>query len=153
LDPVVNPILTEQQIDVLRGAGTARDTKTGEVLFRAGDITYDFFVVLAGKVAVADEDGATERVLGVAGTGEVLGELGLLTGERAYLSAVVREPGAVLAVPAAALRKLVGKSPLGEFLVEVLIRRRLTLVRMQIGLQIFGSGFSRDTQRLRQFAA
>jgi CRP-like cAMP-binding protein len=64
----------------------------------------DFFVILEGKVAVVEGYGSDERVLRIHGPGRFLGELGLLTGQAALVTSVVRERGEVLAVPVEHLR-------------------------------------------------
>ena len=46
----------------------------GELLYRAGDATYDFYVVTSGRVAIVDG----ERVIGVHREGGFLGELSLI---------------------------------------------------------------------------
>jgi thioredoxin reductase (NADPH) len=153
LDPTVNPSLSPPELAVLRPLGAERPTRAGEVLYRAGDPAPAFFAVLSGRVAVTAETDGGERTVAVVGPGGFIGELGLLTHERTFVTAVVREPGSVLAVSAAQVQRLVDSSPLGEFLLQVLIRRRMRLLRLGIGLQIFGSRSSLEAQRLRQFAA
>src|SRR5215468_7821042 len=83
------PRLTEAQRDRLRALGQVRATSSGEVLFRDGDDSYDFFVVESGAVTIVQGYGQEDRVLAVFGEHQFLGELGLLTGARVYLSAVV----------------------------------------------------------------
>src|SRR3981081_2090874 len=93
------PRLNDEQIAALAEHGQRRPTRVGDVLFREGDESYDFFVVLSGKVAVVEGIGADEHQIAVHGPGRFLGELSLLTGQAAFFTAVVREPGEVLAVP------------------------------------------------------
>jgi CRP-like cAMP-binding protein len=53
--PVAGPpqlLLTEEQIGLLRREGDVRPVAAGEVLFREGDRSYDFIVILAGRVAI-----------------------------------------------------------------------------------------------------
>jgi thioredoxin reductase (NADPH) len=152
-DPIVRPALSPPQLDVLRQLGDERPVRAGDVLYREGDVSPGLFAVLAGRVAVLAETDGGERTVAEIGPGGFVGELGLLTRERSFVTAVAREPGAVLAVPAAQVQQLVDSSPLGEFLLQVLIRRRLRLLRLGIGLQIFGSRASHETQQLRRFAA
>jgi len=76
-----------------------RAVAAGEVLFREGDLDYDFFVVEAGSVTIVQGYGAENRVIAVHGSGRFLGELNLLTGAPPLLSAIVREPGSVIQVP------------------------------------------------------
>ena len=93
------PRLTDSQIAVLAARGERRPVQAADVLFRAGEPVGHFFVVLAGLVAIIDDYGADERVVRVHGPGRFLGEIGLLEGQASFLTAVVREPGEVLADP------------------------------------------------------
>ena len=93
------PRLDDSQRQRLRAAGELRPVAPGEVLFREGDEGYDFFVVESGAVAIVRGYGSENRVIAVHGRHRFLGELNLLTGERVYLTAVVRDPGEVIQVP------------------------------------------------------
>jgi thioredoxin reductase (NADPH) len=147
------PRLNEQQIAGLAEHGRRRPTRAGEVLCRQGDPACDFFVVLAGLVAVVDGFAGSERVLRVHGPGRFLGELSLLAGQAAFLTAVVREPGEVLVVPADRLRAVVARDQaLGDLILRAYLTRRSILVGLEAGLRIVGSRFSPDTRRLREFA-
>src|SRR5215217_9540103 len=59
------PKLREDQIEILSRYGQTRKTKVGEVLFRAGDISNDFIVVLEGEVEVIDDFAGEARTMGV----------------------------------------------------------------------------------------
>ena len=93
------PSLTDEQIETLAAYGQRRPTREGDLLFRQGDPECDFFVILAGTVAIVEGYGSDERVISVHGPGRFLGELNLLTGQAVFVTAVVREAGEVLAVP------------------------------------------------------
>ncbi|WP_245782382.1 FAD-dependent oxidoreductase [Actinokineospora terrae] len=83
-----------------------------------------------------------------------LGELGLLEGQPAFAGAVLAEDGEVLAVPVAALRRLVlGDPALGEQILRAYLIRRSLLIGGGSGFRIVGSCYSPDTRRLLQFAA
>jgi thioredoxin reductase (NADPH) len=84
------PKLREDQIEVLSRYGQTRETETGEVLFRAGDTSSDFIVVLEGEVELVDDFAGERRTMGVMRPGRFVGDLILLTGQAAYLSVVVR---------------------------------------------------------------
>jgi thioredoxin reductase (NADPH) len=101
------PRLGDEQIAALSARGERRSTRAGEVLYREGEPASDFIVVLEGLVAIVEDDG--ERELAVHGPGRFLGEVNLLTGQPAFLTAVVREPGAVLVVPLEGLRDVVAR--------------------------------------------
>lgn len=149
------PRLSEAHLQALTRAGERRTTRPGMRLYSTGDVNHDFFVVLAGTVAMLDEDeGAAGQPLAVHGPGRFLGELHVLTGQPVFLTAEVREPGAVLAVPVERVRELVGQdSTLGDVILRAYLARRLILVEQGVGFRIVGSRFSPDTHRLRDFAA
>ena len=155
-DPVPGPLearLSAAQIDLLRSHGAEHATARGEVLFREGDRSYDFLVILAGTLAAIDGYGTVERELGLGHPGDFAAELNLFTGERLYTTVVVREAGAVLAVPVNDLRELIATHPdLADVIMPALLARRQWLAQHQAGFQIIGSRYSPDTGRLREFA-
>ena len=149
------PRLTEDQVRRLETEGERRLTQNREVLFREGDERYEFYVVLDGKVAVIDGCGCPDqRIVAVHGARRFLGELGLLTGQAAFFSAVVTEPGEVLVVPGERLRDLITQdADLGDLLLRAYFLRREMLIGLGAGLRIIGSRFSPKTRRLRDFVA
>src|SRR5215469_16330324 len=100
-DPFLSPPLDAEQLTVLSRYGQAQATTAGQVLFREGDRAYDFIVILSGAVSVVDHQAGVERELATLGPGRFVAELNILTGERVFATAVVREPGSVLVVPVA----------------------------------------------------
>ncbi|MGE5636716.1 MAG: FAD-dependent oxidoreductase [Nocardioidaceae bacterium] len=149
------PRLSDDALAALAEQGTRLAVREGELLFREGDEGYDFFVVLAGKVAiVADIGRPDERVIGVHGAGRFLGELNLLTGEGVYLSARVVEDGEVLRVARGRLRQIVAGEPgLGDVILRAYLARRAILIGLGAGARLIGSRFSPDTRRLRVLMA
>jgi thioredoxin reductase (NADPH) len=149
------PTLSEAQITRLGELGERRPTEQDEILFREGQQNCDFFVVLAGKVAVVEGHGTPEeRIIAVHGPGRFLDELSLLTGEASYYTAVVAEPGEVLAVPLDRLRDLVARDPdFGDLILRAYLIRRSILIGLGVGLRVVGSRYSPDARRLRDFAA
>ncbi|MFD2081359.1 thioredoxin reductase (NADPH) [Actinopolymorpha cephalotaxi] len=149
------PRLDAPQIDALTARGSRRPAEVGDVLFGEGDEPYDFFVVVSGKVAnVADHGTPEERVISVHGAGRFLGELGVLTGQPSFFTAVVVEAGEVLDVPPEALREVVAHDPaLGDLILRAFLLRRSLLIEFGVGVRIVGSCYSQDTRRLREFAA
>jgi thioredoxin reductase (NADPH) len=149
------PRLDDAQIAALASLGRRSPTQADEILFAEGERNCDFFVVLDGLVAVIDGRGTMdERVISVHGPGRFLGELSLLTGEGAYDSTVVVDPGEVLAVPVDRLRELVASDPaLGDLILRAYLARRSILIGLGVGLRIIGSRYSPDAHRIREFAA
>src|SRR4051794_15787919 len=91
-------VLPPEMIDELREFGTERAIEVGDVLYRAGDATYDFMVILEGEVVVVRPDRDGDVPIIHQNEGRFLGELNLLTGQRVYLTARVTRPGRVLVI-------------------------------------------------------
>jgi thioredoxin reductase (NADPH) len=148
------PRLSPEQIELLSADGQRMPTREGDVLVRQGYPYEHFFIVLAGLVAMLDGDEHSARVISLHGPGRFLGELSLLTGQAAFATAVVREPGEALAVPVPRLRELVAENRgLGDLILHAYLMRREHLIGAGAGLRIVGSLHSPDTARLRDFAA
>src|SRR5829696_1525531 len=148
------PTLTEDQIEVLSRYGEMRKTEVGQVLFRAGDPSNDFIVVLEGEVEMIDDFAGEARTIGVFLAGRFLGELNMLTRQGLYLSAVVRKGGRVLAISRERLKEVVTEEPnLSDIILKAFLARRSYLMRTGVGLRIIGSRHSSDATRLREFAA
>jgi thioredoxin reductase (NADPH) len=149
------PRLSDDAIAALGKRATRRATTAGEILFADGDATYDFFVVLSGKVAIIRNAGcADESTIGIHGERRFLGELNLLTGESVYLTAKVVEAGEVLQLPRQALLEFVdSEQSIADLVLRAYLARRALLIGLGVGPRIIGSRYSRDTQRLRVFLA
>ncbi|WP_442907102.1 FAD-dependent oxidoreductase [Kitasatospora sp. NBC_01250] len=148
------PQLTDDQIAILRPCGQVRQVREGEQLFRAGEPSEEFFVVLSGTVAVVEGQDDPQHVIQLHGPHSFLGELGVLEGQTAFVSAVVNRPGEVLTVGSAALRDLLSREPaLGDVILRAYLLRRTMLAGTGTGFRIIGSAFSPDTRRLLEFAA
>jgi thioredoxin reductase (NADPH) len=146
------PRLTEDQRARLRAAGEVRTVSPGDVLFADGDADYPFFVVESGAVAIVQGYGRENRVVAIHGPHRFLGELNLLTGAPAYLSAVVRDAGEVIEVPAAQLRKVVSDDEnLSNLILRAYLGRRAILIDLGAGVRLVGSRYSSDSRRLREF--
>ena len=148
------PTLREDQIAILSRYGHTRKTEVGEILFRAGDTSNDFIVILEGEVEVIDNFVGEARTIGVFLAGRFLGELNMLTGQAMYLTAVVREGGEVLAIPRERLKEVVTEEQnLSDIILKAFLARRAYMMRTGLGLRLIGSRHSRDATRLREIAA
>ncbi len=135
--------------------GTERAVATSDLLFRAGDDSYDFFVVLEGEVHIVRPDREGEALVAVHGQGRFLGELSLLTGQRPYLTARVVQPGRVLQIPSDEFRRLMGTKPdLADTIFRTLVARRELLRNSHAAraVKIIGSRYSPEAMALRAFA-
>src|SRR6266404_7942664 len=152
-DAVAFPTLDDSELAVLEALGSRRSVAVGEYLYREGDTTYDFYVILSGATEIVVRSESEERIITRQGPGRFLGELNLLTGQRVYLSARVVEPGEVLVVPRAALQRVIATNPglSDTILAAFLARRRGLLSRASASIRVVGSRFSPESLRVREF--
>jgi thioredoxin reductase (NADPH) len=153
--PGRSPVLDAAQLRVLRRYGSERDVAAGDVLFADGDQTYDLIVLLAGTADIIDGYGQPgSSVVASFGPSEFLGEIGMLTGQRAFLSAAATSAGRVLAVPVAQLRRLMAQEPgLSDLILATFLLRHSILMSRGTGLTLIGSRFDPDTRRLLEVLA
>jgi thioredoxin reductase (NADPH) len=145
------PRLSPKQVAALGRYGVHTPTETGDVLFREGDRTCDFFVILDGTVALVEDRNG--QAVGLHGPGRFLGEFNLLPGQAVFLTAVVEQPGAVVVMPRTALREIaIQDRALADMILHAYLVRRSILLDLRTGFKILGSSFSPDTRRLRELA-
>ncbi|HEY2192967.1 MAG TPA: FAD-dependent oxidoreductase [Actinomycetospora sp.] len=149
------PRLSEDRIRMLGRYGARQRTRRGDVLVTEGCPEESFLVVLSGRTAVVEALGTpAQRIVRVHGGGRFLGELGLLTGQVAFFSTVVVDPGELLEVPADRLRSFLVRDPaFGDEILRAYLARRALAIGEGLGFRIVGSRYSPDTRRLREFAA
>jgi thioredoxin reductase (NADPH) len=150
-----SPVLDEAQLEVLRRYGDEHDVAAGDVLFADGDVAYDLIVVLAGEARIVERHGQPgETVIATYGRSQFLGEIGLLTGQRAYLSAVASTAGRVLRVPSEQVRVVMAQEPsLSELVLRTFLLRHSILTGRGSGLTLVGSRFDAGTRRLLEVLA
>jgi thioredoxin reductase (NADPH) len=150
-----SPVLDAAQIAVLRTYGQESDVAAGDVLFAEGDETYDLIVLLAGQVEIVENFGrADQSVLASYGPSQFLGEIGLLTGQRVYLTSVARTPGRILRVSPQQLRIVMAQElDLSEVILRAFLLRHSILTHIGSGLTLIGSRFHPDTRRLLEILA
>jgi thioredoxin reductase (NADPH) len=154
-DATAFPTLSDADMAAIGEFGTRRPVAEGEYLYREGDVSYDFYVVVSGAVEIVTTTGGTEEVIAHQGVGRFLGELNLLTGLRVFVSARVVEAGELLVVPREELRRLIATQPgLGDtILAAFMARRAILMTGAASSIRIIGSGFSPESLRVREFLA
>ena len=121
-------MLDVSQIAKLRPFGTTRKTHVDEVLIEIGDDIPGLFVMLEGQTRIVDRANG-DRVIRASGPGEFDGELGILTGQRAFVACVVAEPGTLIFVPSAKVQEIIANIPeLSDILVTAFAARRQLLM-------------------------
>ena len=152
-DPVAFPTLDDAEIALLDELGTRRSIDAGEYLYQEGDAAYEFFVVLSGVAEILTRTDGEEQAIARHGAGRFLGELSSLTGQRAFVSARVAEPGEVIVVPADALRRILATDPtLSDRILGAFLARRSALrIGAAAVIRVVGSRFSPGSLELREF--
>jgi thioredoxin reductase (NADPH) len=145
-----SPPLSDSQLEALGERGEEFTADVGEALYRVGDERYPFIAILEGEVAILDPGG---HEIVRHGKSKFLGELSLLSGQTAFLSAVVTQPLRYIAVDRDALRSLLNEDgPLSDLLLSTFIARREALQRVQdVGVEIVGPRSSQATMRMLDF--
>jgi thioredoxin reductase (NADPH) len=148
------PKLSDAQIAKLEPAGQRRAVRAGEVLFAEGDRGFSFYIVLTGAVEIVEGSRGTPHTVVVHEPLEFTGDVDMLTGRAALVTARAAADGEVLELSASTLREVVDDWPeLGETIVKAFLTRRSLLLSDGFeGLKIIGSRFSVDAHRLRDFA-
>jgi thioredoxin reductase (NADPH) len=148
--PGSRPTFTDADIKRLGEYGDEQDVDAGGFLWADGDAAYDLVVVLTGRLEVVESFGRVEETLiSSYGPGQFPGEISLLTGQRAFLTAVMREPGRVLRIPAPRVHTIMEQEPdLSEVILRALLARHARLTTHGAGLTLIGSRFHSDTRRL-----
>src|SRR6195256_2388479 len=148
--PGYRPVLSGPQLDVLRRYGAEQRVAMGDVLVRDGDETYDLIVLLEGEARIVEHYAQPDEfVIVTYGPSEFMGEIGLLTGQRAYLTAVVSAPGRILRIAVEQVHTVMDQElELSELILRAFLVRHSRLTRLGSGLTLVGSRFDVDTRRL-----
>ena len=148
-----SPTLDDVDMSLVAELGVRRLVETGEYLFREGDVTYDFFVLVSAEVDIVMEIDGGERVIRRHGAGRFLGELSMLSGLRAFLSARVVTAGEIIVVPRDQLRQLMATKPkLGDTILSAFVARRgMLMTQAAPSIRVIGSRFSPESHHIREF--
>jgi thioredoxin reductase (NADPH) len=149
------PVFSPSELAEVAPFGSEQPVAAGQLLFEAGEASYQLFVVLEGEVEIVRLEGAEAAPIAVYGPGGFVGELNLLTGQRRFLTARATRPGRVLVIEQEEFRRLMSLRPaLGETIFGALVARR-EILRSGEGAQairIIGSRYSPEATALRGFA-
>jgi len=138
--------------------GTVIFPADGEILVEAGHQWYPLFLVGTGSIEVVRSGNAwlDDAVVAVYGSRMFSGELGALSGQRAFLTARVRSAGRMLRVDSSQLRKLMtDEDELAELILRTFWQRREYLMHGPAAqsVKIVGPAASKEVLALRTFAA
>ena len=146
-----SPSLTSSQLARLAELGEERTARAGETLYRVGDRRVPFIAIIEGDVAILDAAGT--EIIRHRSSG-FLGELNILSGQTALVTALATEDVRYIAVDRDVFRPLLfDDAPLSDLVLSTFIARRELLQRVQgLGLEIVGPRTSEPTMRMVEFA-
>ncbi len=149
--------LTDAQWQRIIVFGTPVEVAEGDYVFRSGDREYDLILVDDAEVEVVRDSlwWLSETRIATMGRHTFVGELGLLNGQGAFLSARVTRPGRVYRIDRAALRRVMSEDDeLCDLLLRTLWLRRESLRRgpAALTLKFVGAAATKEFESLQRFA-
>jgi CRP-like cAMP-binding protein len=137
----------------VEAAGTVRTLVRGDVLFERGERADALYIVLEGRIAIADRsfDGR-ESVFALMEPGDLFGEMGLLDGQARSAEARALEPSRVLAIPYQPVRNLFDVEPASLWGVVRMLSNRLRAVDQALADSMFLDVTGRTAKRLLELA-
>ncbi|WP_353930660.1 ATP-binding protein [Okeanomitos corallinicola TIOX110] len=129
------PRLSDEVLQHLKEYGTEIDLEIGECLFREGDRSYDFHVVLDGEIIVTKKISGQEQTLATHQKGEFIGELSILTDADSIASGYATVASRILKLEQETFKQVIAKFP---FLADIFISTlaaRTKIVEQQLQQQ------------------
>jgi len=147
------PTLDEAELACVAEMGTARSFRDGDVLIEPGMRDYPFYAVRSGEIVILESSTGEPREVTVHRAGAFTGDVDMLTGRPALISAVARGDCEVYEVAAPRIRQLLNEVPgLSDKLLEAFqTRRELLEAGGFLGIRVIGAADSKETLELREF--
>ncbi len=147
------PTLDEDQLSVVAQLSEMVDFDKDQFLIKQGQKGYPFYVIRSGSVRIVELCGEKESLIVHHGPHEFTGDVDMLTGRSAVISAIANEPVVAYQLCSVRLRKLLNECPsVSDVLLDAFqIRRRLLAASDFIGVKIVGESNTAGTSRLREF--
>lgn len=145
------PRLTELQIEDLKPFGTCLHLPAGAEVWAAGTPNMCMFVVIEGEIRVLDP--RTQVTIAVHSPGSFSGDVDVINGRPAVVSAEAASDLHLLEIPGDRVREVVDRLPvLGEMILRAfLLRRALLQASGAVGALVMGSRYCPDSLRIREF--
>ena len=140
-------------LDTVIAASEQRSFARGGVLFTENEAATELFVVVSGRIAIANRsvDGR-ESVVALMERGDLLGEMPLFDGLARSAEARALEPSEVIAIPYAPLRGIYRDQPELLWNVVEMLANRLRNTDEQLADSVFLDVTGRTAKRLLELA-
>jgi thioredoxin reductase (NADPH) len=151
-NPIAFPRLEAYDLMLLRPLSEIVSFSDGQIIFRAGDVDLDLFVVETGGIKILNPSDENRHIV-THGPGQFAGDIDLLTHRPVIVTGVASGQTQLLRIKTTQLHEVLSKVPnLAEkLLIAIQERRRLLLATGVVGLKIVGPGKCRDTMLVREF--
>jgi CRP/FNR family transcriptional regulator, cyclic AMP receptor protein len=134
-------------------AAEQRSLRRGDVLFDEADEPDELFLVLSGRIAIANRSSdGRESVVALMDSGDLFGEMGLLDGLGRSAQARALEPSDVVSVPYAPVRQAFQEQPQLLWGVVALLAGRIRAVDAALADSVFLDVTGRTAKRLLELA-
>ncbi len=145
--------LDENALDAVVNASTDRELRRGDVMFREGDEPDELYIVLSGRIAIANKsiDGR-ESMVALMESGDLFGEMGLFDGHGRSAEARALETSMVTCVPYAPVRALYRNDPDLLWRVVDMLAGRLRNMDEALADSVFLDVTGRTAKRLLELA-
>ena len=147
------PHLTEAELRCVAEIGVPRSFRDGDVLIDEGDRDFPFYAVRSGEIVILESSTGEPKEVTVHRPGGFTGDVSMLTGRPALISAVARGDTEVYEVPASRIRQLLNEIPdLSDKLLQAFqTRRELLEAAGFVGIRVIGAPDSKEALALREF--
>jgi thioredoxin reductase (NADPH) len=147
------PKLSDSEFTRLAGLASICVFGDGELVFQAGERGVPLYAVESGAIAVIDESGDEPVTVVVHGSREFTGDVSLLTGRPAIVSAYARGETRAYRVDQSDLRRVIQEIPdLSDKLLEAFQTRRTMLEQSGlVGVRVLGHLGDSDMTQIREF--
>jgi len=143
----------DEQLRIIERFGRRKSFADGEVLVEAGARAPNFYVVRSGEVNSVEFSDGNPNIVWKASAGELLGEVGFLSGRASNLSRIAKGDVEACEILPENFRRIIDEeSQLGGVILAGLIARTQIMGDLNMTpLRLVGSRFSIDTFRIRDF--
>lgn len=151
-NPIAFPRLDEHEMALLKTLSDTLTFSDGEVVFHAGDVDIDLYVVESGGIKIVNPSDNNRHIV-THGPGQFSGDIDLLTHRPVIVSGLASGSTKLYRIQNTRLHEILSKVPnLAEkLLIAIQERRRLLLELGVAGIKMVGPGKCRDTMRVREF--
>jgi len=145
--------LGQDVVDDLASKAAERSYKRGDFLFHQGDVATELYVVVDGRIAIANRsfDGR-ESLVALMERGDLFGEMPFFEGDGRSADGRALEPSRVLALPYSCLTELYKEDPDRLWQVVRLLASRLRTMNTALADSVFLDVTGRTAKRLLDLA-